>query len=101
MKAGSVLVNTCRGAVIDTAAVAAALRSGHLKGAGLDVFEQEPLPADSPVLECPSAVLTPHASWYSEEAYSEGRRRAAEAIADVIHGRRPREIAEPEARERG
>ena len=101
MKAGSVLVNTCRGAVIDTAAVAAALRSGHLKGAGLDVFEQEPLPADSPLLECPSAVLTPHASWYSEESYSEVKRRAAEAIADVIHGQRPRDIANPEVLEQG
>ena len=96
MQAGSILVNTCRGAVIDTAAVAEALRSGHLKGAGLDVFEQEPLPEDSPLLECPSAVLTPHASWYSEESYSEVKRRATEAVAAVIHGERPRDIANPE-----
>ena len=65
------------------------------------MFEQEPLPADSPLLECPSAVLTPHASWYSEESYSEVKRRAAEAIADVIHGQRPRDIANPEVLEQG
>src|SRR5699024_455060 len=96
MKAGSVLVNTCRGAGIDTAAVAAALRIGHRQGAALDVFVQEPLPADSPLLECPSAVLTPQAAGYSEESYSEVTSRAAEAIAVIIHGRRPRDIANPE-----
>lgn len=97
MTDGAMLVNTCRGAVVDTDAVAAALRSGRLKGAGLDVFESEPLPADSPLLECPTAVLTPHASWYSEESYSEVKRRATEAIVAVIRGEQPRDIFNPEA----
>lgn len=98
-KHGAMLINTCRGGVVDTEAVARALQDGRLKGAGLDVFEQEPLPADSPLLDCPSAVLTPHASWYSEESYSELKRRVTEAVAAVLRGERPRDILNPEVLE--
>lgn len=101
MKRGAMLVNTCRGGVVDTEAVARALQDGRLKGAGLDVFEQEPLALDSPLMECPNAVLTPHASWYSEESYSELKRRVTEAVAAVIRGERPRDILNPEVLERG
>ena len=94
------LVNTCRGGVVDTAAVARALQDGQLKGAGLDVFEEEPLPTDSPLMDCPSAVLTPHASWYSEESYAELKTRVTEAVAAVIRGERPRDILNPEVLDR-
>lgn len=96
MKRGAMLVNTCRGAVVDTEALLAALREGHLKSAALDVFETEPIPADSPLLTEQRVVLTPHASWYSEESYSELKRRAAEAVAAVASGQRPRDILNPE-----
>ncbi len=96
MKPGAILVNTCRGGVVDTQAVARALKDGRLKGAGLDVFEEEPLPADSPLLDCDNAVLTPHASWYSEESYSELKRRVAEIVAAVLQGETPREVLNPE-----
>ena len=56
------MVNTARGAVIDHEALVDALNSGHLGGAGVDVFPLEPLPADDPLLKCDQVVLTPHSA---------------------------------------
>lgn len=69
MKSGVVLVNTARGAVVDQQALVAALQSGKLGGVGLDVYETEPLPGDSPLLTCEQVVLTPHAADQLPEAY--------------------------------
>jgi D-3-phosphoglycerate dehydrogenase len=60
MRPGTLLVNSARGAVVDTAALVEALNSGHLGGAGIDVFDQEPIPPGHPLLDCEQVVLTPH-----------------------------------------
>lgn len=66
LKEGAVLVNIARGPIVDAAALAAALRSGHISGAALDVVDPEPLPADSPLWDTPNLILTPHNSFVGE-----------------------------------
>lgn len=68
MNRGSVLINSARGGVLDEAAVAAALKSGQLGGAAIDVFESEPLPAGSVFASCPNLLLTPHIAGLSAES---------------------------------
>lgn len=80
VRPGAILINSARGGVVDEAAVAAALRSGHLGGAALDVFEQEPLPASSLFADCPNLVLTPHIAGVSLES----NERVSELIARKV-----------------
>lgn len=67
MKHGSVLVNTSRGAVVDESALVAALQDGPLAAAGLDVFAQEPVPADCPLFSLPNVVVSPHVTWLTAD----------------------------------
>ena len=67
MKKGAVLVNTARGELVDEARLVEALTSGHLRGAGLDVFAEEPLPPGNPLLGLPGVVLAPHIAWLTPE----------------------------------
>ncbi|WP_271985909.1 C-terminal binding protein [Pseudoclavibacter terrae] len=90
MKHGIKIVNTCRGGVMDTAALVRALGAGVVSAAGLDVFEEEPLPLTSELLGFEQVLLTPHAAWYSEESFSELKRRAMQNILDVCAGREVR-----------
>ncbi len=95
MRRGSSLVNTCRGGLIDEVALAAALRDGQLGGAALDVFEQEPLPLDSPLRHAPNLQLSPHAAWYSPVALQELEQRAAQQAADFLDGKPVATIVNP------
>ncbi len=67
MKRGAVLINTARGGLVDQNALIEALRSGQLRGAGFDVYDQEPVPADLPLLEMDNVVLQPHVAWLTPE----------------------------------
>ncbi len=88
MRPGAYLINTSRGPVVSEEALVAALRTGRLAGAGLDVFETEPLPRTSPLVELDNVVLLPHSASYSDRAFAELRRRVAEAAVDVCVRRR-------------
>ena len=91
MKAGAMLINTARGAVVDTAALLEALRSGRLKGAGLDVYPDEPhIPQELLALE--NVVCTPHIGTNTEQTRREMAEACSRQILDVLAGRRPENI---------
>jgi D-3-phosphoglycerate dehydrogenase len=89
MKKGALLVNTARGPLIDEAALVAALDSGHLGGAALDVVVTEPLPRDSPLVGRDNLILTPHTAFYSVEALVELQSKCANDVARVLRGEAP------------
>ncbi|MEX2623986.1 MAG: NAD(P)-dependent oxidoreductase [Acidimicrobiia bacterium] len=93
MKPGCTLVNTSRGALVDTEALVRALRSGTVRGAGLDVTEEEPIGADSVVLSFDNVILTGHSAASSDSSTAEMRATAVTAVADAFQGRRPRFVA--------
>ena len=96
MKPDAVLVNTARGAVVDTVALAQALCEDKLWGAGLDVFEQEqPFDFDHPIMKAPHTVLSAHAAYWSEESGRELRERAMQAAIDAVQGRVPVDCLNP------
>jgi len=89
MKKGAFLVNTARGPLVDETALVAALDSGHLGGAALDVVTVEPLAGDSPLLGRDNVILTPHTAFYSVEALEELQTKCASDVARVLSGEAP------------
>ena len=91
VKRGAILVNTARGAIVDTAALIDALKSGHLAGAALDVYEHEPLPPDHPILACDQVVLTPHNADQTAEGMELLNQGVVDNVIAFLEGR-PRNV---------
>ncbi|OBF28455.1 hydroxyacid dehydrogenase [Mycobacterium sp. ACS1612] len=87
MKPGAVLVNTSRGGVADEAALVDALRTGSLAAAGLDVYSEEPVPADNPLLTLDNVVLTPHVTWYTADTMRRYLEHALDNCRRIRDGR--------------
>jgi phosphoglycerate dehydrogenase-like enzyme len=86
MKESAYLINTSRGPIVDTDALLAALRDGAIAGAGLDVYDTEPLPADHPLRSAPRTVLTPHLGYVTEDTYATFFGHAVENVLAVLDG---------------
>jgi D-3-phosphoglycerate dehydrogenase len=100
MKPTAVLVNTARGPVVDETALAEALAAGEIAAAGLDVFEEEPLPPDSPLCNLDNVLLTPHVASVSPEAMRQLRQEVGRAAGDVLRGSWPKYVANPSVKPR-
>jgi (S)-sulfolactate dehydrogenase len=87
MKPDAILINTSRGGIVDEAALATALKSGKLGGAAIDVFDTEPLPAESPLAGCPHLVLTPHIAGITHESNVRVSSLIAEKVAAALIAR--------------
>lgn len=96
MKPTALLINTARGPVVDERALARALEAGRPAGAALDVWEQEPVAADNPLLRMDRVIATPHAAFFSSPAVAQVPRRCGEEIARVLTGQRPLNVVNPE-----
>src|SRR5262249_22469333 len=86
MRPTAYLINTSRGPIVDERALIAALRAGTIAGAGLDVFDEEPLPPDHPLRRMPNTVITPHLGYVTEETYRVFYPQALEDIRAFLSG---------------
>jgi len=89
MKPSAVLVNAARGLLVDELALAEALARGTIRAAGLDVFEREPLPPDSPILQLPNVVVSPHVAGWDQESIAAMAEISAQCVVSLYQGRWP------------
>ena len=95
MKPGAILVNISRGPIVEEEALVQALRSGQLAGAGLDVFDREPLPADHPFRSLDNVVVTPHVGYVTEHLFRIAWQRMAQDVAAYLAGAPIRVVTDP------
>jgi D-3-phosphoglycerate dehydrogenase len=98
MKPGAILVNTSRGGLVDELALADALASGHLAGAGLDVMEPAPPDQNHPLLKQENVIITPHTAFFSQASTLELETRTAREVVRVADGGEPENFINPEVR---
>ena len=96
MKPSAYLINTARGPVVDQAALYEALSDGTIAGAALDVFDEEPCPADEPLLELENVIVTPHSICWTDECFAGNGAAGVAAVFEVMKGRIPRGIVNRE-----
>ncbi|MBP2030806.1 D-3-phosphoglycerate dehydrogenase [Methanohalophilus levihalophilus] len=99
MKSSSILINASRGKIVDEAALIKVLKEKGIMGAGLDVFEEEPLSADNPLMQFDNVVLTPHVAFLSEESIEECTYTCVENVENFLKGN-PQNVVNPEAVDR-
>jgi D-3-phosphoglycerate dehydrogenase len=97
MQPGSYVVTTARGGIIDEAALAAALKSGHIAGAGVDVWVDEPPPLDHPLLAFSNLIATYHTAGITHDARNIAPQWNAQQIIGILRGERPPRLINPEA----
>ena len=96
MKPGAYFINVARGPIVDEPALIEALRSGRIAGAGLDVFEQEPVDPANPLLAMANVIVTPHALCWTDECFHAIATDGLRSVVDFSLGRRPAHIVNPE-----
>lgn len=96
MRSSAIIVNCSRGGIIDEAALAEALKGGRIAGAGIDVFEAEPPPAEHPLFALPNVVLSPHVAGVTESGMKGMASACADAIDAIVAGVRPANLLNPE-----
>ena len=92
MKKTAFIIDVSRGAIIDEAAIITALKEGWIAGAGFDVFSEEPLSLDHPLLGMDNVILTPHLAWYTKGAFDRLEREAVQRALEILQGKRPKNI---------
>ena len=95
MKKSAILINTARGKIVNEEALVKALKEGQIRGAGLDVFEKEPLPVDDPLTTLENVVLTPHIAFLTQEALEECAYVCVRNVEKFIDGE-PQNVVNPE-----
>jgi D-3-phosphoglycerate dehydrogenase len=100
LKPGAILINVARGAVVDETALCAALASGRLAGAGLDVLQQEPIQLPNPLTEFENVVFTCHYASLSEESYAIMRQQTSEQAVQIIRGEYPMNFVNPKVKDK-